>query len=208
MFLLQLHHPSHPTSRFRYGALARVVTSSDANAGRLDIAASVIDRMRTFTSLCNSVRAIATTEFLQLLQLRRLPPPFISHCIQRLDPTECGFINASAEPPPFPCYPAPPCLHLATGCARDFLCACSIVRATAEGMMQSRVCIIEKLVYVKWLQNIQVAHRGESRLQWQRRMMMLCAYRMMSLRCSRRGAGDGGYWMMRVQNCMLIAVFS
>ena len=100
MFLLQLHHPSHPTSRFRYAALARVVMSSDANAGRLDIAASVIDRMRTFTSLCNSVRAIATTEFLQLLQLRRLPPPFISHCIQRLDPTECGFINASAEPPP------------------------------------------------------------------------------------------------------------
>jgi hypothetical protein len=93
--------------------------------------------MRTLTSLCNSVRAIATTEFLQLLQLRRLPPSFISHSIQRLDPAECGFINACA--------------------ARDFLCACSIVRATSEGMMQSHIRILETSAYVKWLQNIQVA---------------------------------------------------
>ncbi len=127
---------------FRYAALARVVTAFDAAPWRLELASSVIDRMRTYTSLCKSVRAISTKEFLQLMQLRRLPPSFISHCMQRLDPAECGFINI-----------IPAC---------DFLCACSVVRANADRIAHSRICIVERSIYVNWLQSIQVTLLVES----------------------------------------------
>jgi hypothetical protein len=133
----------HLVSVCRYAALARLVTAYDAASFRLELAASVINRMRIFTSLCNSVHAIATNELLQLLQLRRLPPSFISHSMQRLDPTECGFINTNA--------------------ACDFLCACSIVRADSDRNNISRISLVERSRYIIWLQSIQVKFHWDSR---------------------------------------------
>jgi hypothetical protein len=125
-----------PPSGFSYAALARVVTAADTDAGRLHLAETVVDCMRTYTSLCGSVRAVATAELLQLLQLRRLPPAFISHCVRRLDPSECGFVNSSV--------------------VREFLCACNILRVSTPGLMQSRVHLVEKSVYSQWLKRMQV----------------------------------------------------
>jgi hypothetical protein len=70
------------------------------------------------------------------MQLRRLPPALISHSMRRLDPLECGFVNASA--------------------VRDFFCACSIVRACAAESLHTRVHLLERLAYMRWLQRIQV----------------------------------------------------
>jgi hypothetical protein len=123
-------------SDFRFAALARVATAVDADSERLQLADATVDYMRTLTSLCGSVRAVTTTELLQLLQLRRLPPAFITHCIRCLDPSECGFINAVV--------------------VRDFLCACSIVRVSQMESVRTRVHLVEKSVYVRWLKSIQV----------------------------------------------------
>jgi hypothetical protein len=128
----------------RYALLARVVTEADGNTGRLQLVDAVIDSMCTVTSLCSSVRAVASAQVLQLLQLRRLPPVFISHCMQRLDPSDCGFINASV--------------------VRDFLCACSIVRVAAEKSTLNRVQLVQKSAYVSWLRSIQVICRASARL--------------------------------------------
>lgn len=108
-----------------------------ADAGRMQLADAAVQSMRNFTSNCNSVKAVATAELLKLLQLRRLPPSFISHCMRRLDPTDCGFINSNA--------------------VRDFLCACSLVRAGGQGVEQKRVQMIERSVYSGWLKCIQVS---------------------------------------------------
>jgi hypothetical protein len=131
-------------SDFRFAALARVATAVDADSERLQLAGATVDCMRTFTSLCGSVRAVTTKELLQLLQLRRLPPAFITHCVQRLDPSECGFINAVV--------------------VRDFLCACSIVRESAVESMRRRVHLVQKSVYVRWLNSIQVKSFASARL--------------------------------------------
>ena len=168
------------SSGFSYASLARVVTAADTDAGRLHLAEAVVDCMRTYTSLCGSVRAVATAELLQLLQLRRLPPAFISHCVRRLDPSECGFVNSSV--------------------VREFLCACSILRVSTLGLMQSRVHLVEKSVYSQWLKRIKVCVCMALALH----VLGMIQGRMMSWRFSHPGVEDGGSWTMLAQKCMIL----